>query len=382
MDLSPFFTKAPDTLLLNAGSISRTPLAALAAMERHRREAELNPTHSLVSCYDKLWKMQLRLAGFFGADARHLFLRSNITQALQDFLFAVPLPPKAEILVTDWEYGATAEIARERARQSGFTFRSAAFAPDATAGEALIASLRPETRLLVFSHVVTATGLVLPLEKIAAAAAQKGVIVVVDGAHAPGSQELDFKRYGDVDFYGGNLHKWFLGPRGTAFGWVNPRWDGRLDWKFSGWAGRSTPAFYGSYGGGSHAAAQRLPSGTADTSPYYALHEVMDFWEKFGAGKIRARQCELKERCATRAENLGWKRVSLRSGEQTPLVAFESPWPVQDGNALAARIYGEIGVQLAFPRSSSTQLVRFSPGCYATESEIDSAFDRLERFKV
>jgi isopenicillin-N epimerase len=382
VDFSSLFTHSEEFLFLNSGSLTRTPLTALAALDRYRREAEINPTKSLFDSYRLLWALQERLANALGAEAKDLYLRANITQALQDFIFAVPLPAEGEILVSEWEYGATSEIARERAKQSGLSFREAKFTPDESAADALIEQLSSQTRMVVFSHVLTATGLILPVEKIARAAKERGIVVVVDGAHAPGALTYRLKDFPSVDFYGGNFHKWFLGPRGTAFGWVHPDWDKKIPWKFSGWANRETPTFYQGLGAGSHEAARRFPSGTFDPSPFYALHEVLDFWQKYGAATIQSRQNALRDLCANRAEELGWQRVSPREPKiHGPLVAYRLPagWDASDAVALSTRIYQETSVQLAIPKARGEAFVRFSPGVYSTEKEINLAFTRLAK---
>lgn len=398
-DYSNFFARSDALLFLNAGSLTRAPLSVLEALEKYRREGELNPTKSLFESYRVLWDVQRELAPFFGADPKHLFFRANITAALTDFLFAVPLPGDGEILATGWEYGATTEIARVRAAQSGLRYREITLPlvvdPQASSSGAsqeipedelvrrITSELRPDTRLLVVSHVATGNGTVFPIARLAQEAKRNNTLVVVDGAHAPGAIPLRLGELSDVDFYGGNLHKWFLGPRGTAFGWVNPRWNGKLSWKFAGWASRETPAFYQGFGEGDRDAAQRFPSGTIDPFPFYALRETLAFWNAHGPEELRARQAFLRDRCAAKAEALGWRRVSPRDPRRLgPLVSYLAPWKSEDAVALATRIYQETGVQLALPKVQGTLLVRFSPGVYGTEREIDEAFQRLAAFRV
>ena len=47
-------------------------------------------------------------------------------------------------------------------------------------------------------------------------------MILIDGAHSPGSIELNLEEL-NADFYVGNLHKWVSAPRGSGFLWVNPK---------------------------------------------------------------------------------------------------------------------------------------------------------------
>lgn len=389
MDFSALFTSDDSFCHLNAGTRTRVPLAVLEFMERERRESERNPTKAMFTGYDRIWKVQRSLAAFLGAFPEDIFLRSNVTSAFNDFLFALPVAPPGELVATGWEYGGTVGLARHWAKVNGLGFRLAPLelrgdlAPESLVAEVL-AALRPESRLLLLSHVATGTGAVLPVAEIAREARKRGVIVIVDGAHAVGALPVDLAAMDAVDFYGGNFHKWFLGPEGTGFGWVNPRWRGRLEWKFGGWASETPPAFYQGFGGGNAEICRRFFPGTIDRVPFLGLGETLRFWEKYGPGAIRERQGALLDLVIAEAEGLGWKLRSPSRASRLlgPLAAFDRPaeW-VGEPTALATRIYREAKVQLALPTLQELPLVRFSPGVYARESEIRSAFESLRRWK-
>jgi isopenicillin-N epimerase len=86
----------------------------------------------------------------------------------------------------------------------------------------VLAAIGPKTRLVVIDHVTSSTALILPVAEIAAGARGRGVMVLVDGAHAPGAIPLDVPAIG-VDWYSANLHKWAWSPRSAGFLWTDPR---------------------------------------------------------------------------------------------------------------------------------------------------------------
>ena len=77
------------------------------------------------------------------------------------------------------------------------------------------AALRPETRLVVVNHASNVTGVLQPIEDIAALCRSRGVLFLVDAAQSAGHVPIDFHDAG-IDLLACPGHKGLLGPLGTG----------------------------------------------------------------------------------------------------------------------------------------------------------------------
>jgi selenocysteine lyase/cysteine desulfurase len=76
-------------------------------------------------------------------------------------------------------------------------------------------------------HMINWTGQILPARKLADAAHQEGIEVLVDGAHT--FAHLDFKLPElDCDYFGTSLHKWLCSPFGTGLLYVRKEKIGKI----------------------------------------------------------------------------------------------------------------------------------------------------------
>ena len=170
--------------------------------------------------------------------------------------------------------------------------------------------------MVVVDHVTSQSAVVFPIAAIASLCRERGLRLLVDGAHAPGMLPLDLGAIGST-WYVGNCHKWLCAPKGSAFLWANPDDPrSRLDLHppvISHFRGAPFPAEFDWIG-------------TRDHSSWLAVPEALAFHRELGPPRVRRHNAELALVGArVIAEALG-EDLAAPASMLGSMVAVPIPW--------------------------------------------------------
>jgi isopenicillin-N epimerase len=226
------FQLEPDIHFLNHGSFGATPRAVHRSANRLRRRMEKQPVRFLArEIYQRLDDAMAVLSDYLGAPAHDTAFVPNATYGVNVVANSLAdlLKPGDEILATDIEYGACSNAWERVCQRTGAIYvRRSVPLPDEPGGASpeevaahFLSGITPRTRVIFLSHITSPTALRLPIEAIIAHARERGILTLIDGAHAPGQLPLNLSDLG-ADFYSGNCHKWLCAPKGSGFLYVRP----------------------------------------------------------------------------------------------------------------------------------------------------------------
>lgn len=367
------WTLDPGLAYLNHGGFGATPACVLTRQQEWRATLERNPTGFLVRRLPGLLaEVRARLAGFLGAPEDALVFTDNATTGTQTVIAQLQLGPDDELLTTDHCYPAVLAQLRRKADHYGARLRIARVplpAEDpAAVADTVTSQLTRQTRLLVIDHVASCSGLVFPVARIAAAAREAGVPVLVDGAHATGMMPVDLGTLG-ADFWVGNLHKWVCAPKASAVLYAAPHRRAEL---------RPLIASHGVFDGYQPAFDW---TGTRDPSALLAVPAALDFFGEIGWPAVREHNNDLARRGA------GLVAARLRTGPSpvAPSLAaamYLVPLPREldepGARALEHHLLDAHGVVVPVTCLDGWRWVRVSAQLYNTLADYERLADALK----
>ena len=245
--------------------------------------------------------------------------------------------------------------------------------------DTLRAAISPRTRLVVLCHASNVTGVLQPMAALGRVCREKGVPLLVDAAQSAGTQEVTLEAL-QADMIALPGHKGLLGPHGTgllALGEnVNPE-----------------PLTVGGTGSMSESVLQpsvlpdRYESGTLNLPGIAGLLAGISYVQRHRL-EIAQREHALNERLRSRLAALPGVRVL--GDESAPRVAVTSIVPRKGDSGELADALDASGVAVrsglhcapaihAWLGTLESGAVRFSPGPFTTQDDVDDACALVER---
>jgi isopenicillin-N epimerase len=350
----------PTVAHVNHGSYGAVPTPVLEEQQSWRDRMETNPLRFLRrEAPAALVAARAEVAGFLGAGPTSLAFVHNATSGASTVFAAFPLEPGDAVLLTDHAYGAVRIAADRFAPQRGARVESVHLplaADDDDVVDAVLGAVHQRTRLVVLDQVTSPTARRLPLVRLVPALQERGVAVLVDGAHAPGMLAVDLDRLG-ADFFVGTLHKWCCAPRGTGVLHAAERWRPVLRPLVASWGeDEGFPLAFDD-------------TGTEDPSAWLSAPRALRVLEGLGLDRLRRHNVELavagqlEVAAALQVPTADLPRDSGVSMQLVPLPEGVADTPAAAG-ALQDRIGEQAAVEVAISSFDGRGYVRLSAHAY------------------
>lgn len=352
-----------DRVYLNTGSLGPSPLSVIDKVYASMRQLESNP---VIENWGNLGKemeaVREKIAGFINAEKEEIVLTRNTTEGLSLITQSFALKAGDEIITSTREHGG-ATIGMDFVKQNkGVLLKKVELPMPAMSVADVVREIEnaitSKTKLIILSHINTITGMVMPFAEISRVIKDKGIVLVADGAQAPGLIPVDVQALG-VDAYATSGHKWIMGPKETGFLYMRQSLQESIKTTFisSGYAAYSAS------------------SGTRNVATIIGLGEAIDFHTQIGVIKSHKRTLEIRAYCLTKLSQiknlkiLSPADVALSSG----IVSFETE------NTESRDIFNKMRKQnIIVKLLGGNNAIRISCHLFVSKKDIDIFIDALK----
>ncbi|MCX7037022.1 MAG: cysteine desulfurase [Proteobacteria bacterium] len=208
---------------LDSGASTQRPRAVIDAVDYYETQLHSNVhrgVHTLSQlATDAFEAARERVRRYINATStREIIFVRGTTEAINliaQVWGGVTLQAGDEIIVSALEHHANLVPWQMACAARGATLRIAPIDADGQLQlDQFLAMLGPRTRMVAMTHVSNVMGSVLPVQAICAAARERGIATLIDGAQAVAHETVDVRALG-CDFYAFSSHKLY-GPTGIG----------------------------------------------------------------------------------------------------------------------------------------------------------------------
>jgi isopenicillin-N epimerase len=380
--LKPLFLLDSNVIFLNHGSFGATPKPVFDDYQNWQRKLEDQPVRFLVrEVFDHIRLGREKLGDYLGADPQNLVYIPNATFGVNLVARSLDLKESDEIITSNHEYGACENAWQFITDASGAKLIKIEIPLPIPSAEQILnliwSEVTDKTRLIFLSQITSPTAIPLPIEEICQKAKKQGVLVFIDGAHAPGQIDLHLEDLG-ADFYTGNCHKWMMAPKGSAFLYTRPDRQNLIQPLVVSWGwGENSP-----FEGETRYLQELEWWGTKDPAAYLSVPAAIQFQEDHDWEKVRIHCHKLLSDGIKEIESLTGLPSLYRNHDLDyfQLGAAELP-PDMKPESLQTWLYQERQIEVPVIEWENRWLIRLSVQGYNTEQDVDFLLESLREFK-
>lgn len=348
---------------LNNGGVCPSPRVVQDALRRALEYGNQAPSYFMWRHLEpQIESVRMRLAKSFGCDSEEIAITRNASEALEICLFGFDLQPGDEILTTTQDYPRMINTIKQREMREGIKMVQAKVPHLPRSHKELVnaiaQAITPKTKLILVCHVIFLNGQIYPVREIIRLGKERGIPVIVDGAHA--FAHLPFHRDDlDCDYYGTSLHKWLLAPVGTGFLYVRKEKIENL-WPLMAATAEQKKDIRKFEEIGTHPAAN-----------HNAIAEALTFHEVIGIERKYARLRYLQGRWTRKLREEKNIRFHTNLGRKDSCGLITVEIEGIEPEKLANWLWDKKRIFVTTITSDDYQGIRVSPNVYTTVSEID-----------
>ena len=217
----------PDYINLESGYYNIIPTPTMNKLLEHIQKVNYEGSYYMRTVqFDNKKRMSDKLANLVGCSPKNIIITRNTTESLNMVIKGMDWQKGDEAIFADQDYGAMKLMFEQVSKRYGMVNKVISVPNHPKSDEEIVElyknAITPKTKLLMVCHMINITGQILPIKKICDMAHEKGVQVLVDGAHCVGHFEFNLEDL-NCDYYGSSLHKWLAVPLGTGLLYVNDK---------------------------------------------------------------------------------------------------------------------------------------------------------------
>jgi selenocysteine lyase/cysteine desulfurase len=366
------YTTSPSLINLNNGGVAPSPKTVQDAMKRYHDLSNEAPSYYMWRILDQGREpLRKNLALLAGCSPEEVAIQRNASEALENVIFGLPLQRGDEVVLSKKDYPNMMNAWKQRELRDGIKLvwvnPELPSEDDNYMVSTYTRAFTAKTKVVHLTHVLNWNGQILPVRKIADAAHQKGIEVVIDGAHSFAHFQFTVPDLGG-DYFGTSLHKWLSAGIGTGLLYVKKE---------------KIKNIYPLFAAPEPQSADIRKFENLGTRPFYieqAIGKAIEFYDMIGPQRKEQRLFYLKNYWMERVKDIPTVKIgtSMKQGYGCALglVNVEGKKPSELENFLL----NNYRIHTTTVDWENMKGIRVTPNVYTTTKNLDVLVEGITRF--